>query len=168
MTRQPHERHTSASTHSGYLTPSDFATDTTEIRYVDGSRAPFLINATTTDKGTWPVGSQWRKNPIPMCGCDIGTGCGSKAAAVEKAEEEGERSRRQRSVIGREEIEQECAEVRFAGEGERVVAGCAVGARGGERRRRRRVEQFAAARRLDGAFPRGEQFTQLLVAMLFD
>ena len=71
-------------------TPLDFATDTTEIRYVDGSRAPFLINATTTDKGTWPVGSQWRKNPIPMCGCDIGTGCGGKKAAVEKAAEEEE------------------------------------------------------------------------------
>ena len=71
-------------------TPLAFATDTTEIRYVDGSRAPFLINATTTDKGTWPVGSQWRKNPIPMCGCDIGTGCGGKKAAVEKEEEEEE------------------------------------------------------------------------------
>ena len=87
---------------------------------------------------------------------------------TEQAEEEGERRRRQRCVVRREEVEQECAEVRFAGEGQRVVAGCAVGARGGERRRRRRVEQFAAARRLDGAFPRGEQFTQLLVAMLFD
>ena len=87
---------------------------------------------------------------------------------TEQAEEEGERRRRQRRVVRREEVEQECAEVRFAGEGERVVAGCAVGARGGERRRRRRVEQFAAARRLDRAFPRGEQFTQLLVAMLFD
>ena len=27
----------------------------------------FFINATTTSVGTYPVGSQWRKNPIPMC-----------------------------------------------------------------------------------------------------
>lgn len=59
-------------------TPLDFATDTTEIKYYDGSRKPFLINATTTNKGTWPVGSQWRKNPIPMCNCDIGAHCGAK------------------------------------------------------------------------------------------
>lgn len=53
--------------------PLPFATETTEIRYSDGSRAPFLIDATTTSVGTWPVGSQWRKNPIPICNCDIGT-----------------------------------------------------------------------------------------------
>ncbi len=56
--------------------PLDFATDTTKIRYYDGSRDPFMINATTTSKGTFPEGSQWRKNPIPMCNCDIGVGCG--------------------------------------------------------------------------------------------
>jgi len=60
-------------------TPLDFATTTTEIRYKDGSRRPFLINATTTSVGTWPKGSQWRKNPIPMCNCDIGTvNCAAK------------------------------------------------------------------------------------------
>eukprot|EP00938_MAST-03A_sp_MAST-3A-sp1_P001279 g1279.t1 len=59
--------------------PLDFATETTEIKYYDGSRDPFLINATTTSVGTFPSGSQWRKNPIPMCNCDIGIGCeGSK------------------------------------------------------------------------------------------
>ena len=87
---------------------------------------------------------------------------------TEQAEEEGERRRRQRRVVRREEVEQECAEVRFAREGKRVVPGCAIGARGGERRRRRRVEQFAAARRLNRAFPRGEQFTKLFVTVLLD
>ena len=73
-------------------TPLAFATPTTEIRYIDGSRDPFLINATTTDQGTFPKGSQWRKNPIPMCNCDIGTGCATKgneaaeAAAAAEAE----------------------------------------------------------------------------------
>lgn len=60
-------------------TPLDFATDTTEIRYYDGSREPFSINATTTSEGTWPVGSQWRKNPIPMCNCDLGFDCDKKS-----------------------------------------------------------------------------------------
>merc|ERR1712054_72189 len=61
-------------------TPLDFATETTEIRYKDGSKQPFLINATTTSVGTWPEGSQWRKNPIPMCNCDLGTtNCAGKA-----------------------------------------------------------------------------------------
>ena len=44
-----------------------------------------MINATTTDKGTWPAGSQWRKNPIPMCNCDIGTGCGGKEETADAA-----------------------------------------------------------------------------------
>jgi hypothetical protein len=57
--------------------PLDFATDTTEVRYVDGSRPSLMINATTTAKGTFPKGSQWRKNPIPMCNCDIGGYCTS-------------------------------------------------------------------------------------------
>jgi len=71
--------------------PLDFATETTQIRYVDGSRAPFFINATTTNQGTWPAGSQWRKNPIPMCNCDIGTGCGHKeSVAAQRAMSEVE------------------------------------------------------------------------------
>merc|ERR1711871_419534 len=56
-------------------TPLRFASSSTTIRYHDGSRPDFLINATTTSEGTWPVGSEWRKNPIPMCNCDIGEGC---------------------------------------------------------------------------------------------
>jgi len=84
---------TAAATEECYQrTPLEFATDTTTIVYVDGSRAPFTINATTTSAGTWPAGSQWRKNPIPMCNCDIGTYCGGKAedkvAAFEVVEEE--------------------------------------------------------------------------------
>ena len=66
--------------------PLDFATDTTEIKYYDGSRAPFLINATTTSKGTWPLGSQWRKNPIPHCNCDVGTSCGRPISDVKLAD----------------------------------------------------------------------------------
>jgi len=60
--------------------PLEFATSETEIRYKDGSQAPFKITSPTTSVGTWPVGSQWRKNPVPMCNCDIGIGCGAKAA----------------------------------------------------------------------------------------
>ena len=63
-------------------TPLKFATETTTIRYHDGSRPDFLINATTTSEGTWPVGSEWRKNPIPMCNCDIGEGCYNIAAGA--------------------------------------------------------------------------------------
>ena len=59
--------------------PLDFASNTTEVRYVDGSRAPFFINATTSSSGTWPEGSQWRKNPIPMCNCDAGIACSANA-----------------------------------------------------------------------------------------
>lgn len=55
--------------------PLDFADDVSTITYYDGSRAPFLINATTTNVGTHPKGSMWRKNPVPMCGCDIGDYC---------------------------------------------------------------------------------------------
>jgi hypothetical protein len=59
-------------------TPLDFATAETTVVYTDGSRAPFTIKVPTTDKGTHPAGSQWRKNPVPMCNCDVGIGCGVK------------------------------------------------------------------------------------------
>ena len=49
-------------------TPLDFANPYTEIRYRDGSQAPFNVTSPTTDIGTFPPGSQWRKNPVPMCG----------------------------------------------------------------------------------------------------
>lgn len=64
-------------------TPLAFATPETEIRYQDGSQAPFNITSPTTDIGTYPPGSQWRKNPVPMCNCDIGFRCGSKAVKNE-------------------------------------------------------------------------------------
>lgn len=59
-------------------TPLKFATAETEIRYKDGSQKPFKIVSPTTDVGTFPAGSQWRKNPVPMCNCDIGLGCTDK------------------------------------------------------------------------------------------
>ena len=46
--------------------PLNFATDETEIRYKDGSKQPFKVVSPTTNVGTWPEGSQWRKNPVPM------------------------------------------------------------------------------------------------------
>ncbi len=55
--------------------PLDFATNTTQIKYYDGSRQPFTIPARTTSVGTHPAGSQWRLNPIPMCNCDQGAYC---------------------------------------------------------------------------------------------
>ena len=58
--------------------PLDFATNTTQIKYYDGSRQPFMIPARTTTVGTHPAGSQWRLNPIPMCNCDQGAYCGGK------------------------------------------------------------------------------------------
>ena len=48
---------------------------TTSLTHSDGSRDDFEIAATTTSTGTHPVGSQWRKNPVPMCNCDLGYGC---------------------------------------------------------------------------------------------
>jgi hypothetical protein len=60
-------------------TPLNFATPETEIRYQDGSQKPFNVTSLTTDVGTYPVGSQWRKNPVPMCNCDVGLDCGSKS-----------------------------------------------------------------------------------------
>ena len=47
-------------------TPIKFATPDTEVRYKDGSQQPFTITSLTTDVGTYPAGSQWRKNPVPM------------------------------------------------------------------------------------------------------
>ena len=73
-------------------TPLDFATQETTVVYNDGSRPPFTIPAITTSKGTFPAGSQWRKNPVPMCNCDVGIGCGRKKGgeAVAVAVEEDE------------------------------------------------------------------------------
>ena len=56
----------------------NFATDTTEIRYTKSNQSVF-INATTTSEGTFPEGSQWRRNPVPMCNYDQGTNCVSSS-----------------------------------------------------------------------------------------
>jgi len=69
-------------------TPLEFATPETEIRYKDNSKAPFNITSPTTNVGTFPAGSQWRKSPVPMCNCDIGINCGGKGdeVAVQEAQ----------------------------------------------------------------------------------
>jgi len=56
-------------------TPLDFIGNQTEIRYTDPSKASVMIPAVTTSVGTYPKGSMWRKNPVPMCNCDLGYGC---------------------------------------------------------------------------------------------
>lgn len=44
-----------------------FTSDKTVIRYLDGSRDDFEIDAMDATDGTWPEGSAWRRNPIPNC-----------------------------------------------------------------------------------------------------
>jgi hypothetical protein len=61
-------------------TPLAFASPNTTVVYVDGSHPTVSFAAMTTSVGTWPAGSQWRRNPVPMCNCDIGLDCGEKAA----------------------------------------------------------------------------------------
>jgi hypothetical protein len=68
--------------------PLDFATNTTQIKYYDGSRQPFMIPARTTSIGTHPAGSQWRLNPIPMCNCDQGAYCSGKEEEEEEEDAE--------------------------------------------------------------------------------
>jgi len=60
-------------------TPLDFATNETEIKYTDG-RPSVMIPAVTTNVGTYPKGSMWRKNPVPMCNCDVGYDCYDESA----------------------------------------------------------------------------------------
>ena len=64
-------------------TPLDFATAETEIRYNDESKPSVNIPAVTTSAGTFPKGSQWRKNPVPMCNCDLGYDCFGKEMVEE-------------------------------------------------------------------------------------
>jgi hypothetical protein len=47
--------------------PLPFAEETTIIRYLDNSQSDRVIPAITVNQGTWPEGSQWRRNPIPNC-----------------------------------------------------------------------------------------------------
>lgn len=57
--------------------PLRFATDKHTIRYEDGSHEDITIPARDVSEGTQPVGSTWRRNPIPACNCDLSIGCGS-------------------------------------------------------------------------------------------
>lgn len=52
-----------------------FVGEKTTVKYYDGSRQPFEIDATTISNGTFPAGSMWRLNPVPMCNCDLGQAC---------------------------------------------------------------------------------------------
>ena len=67
-------------------TPLDFVGNTTVIRYTDSSKPPVTIPAVTTSVGTHPKGSMWRKNPVPMCNCDLGYDCFDFDDDVEAAE----------------------------------------------------------------------------------
>ena len=78
-----------------------FASNTTKIVYQDGSKAPFTIPARTTSTGTWPTGSQWRLNPIPMCNCDQGGYC-KGAEDTEWLEPEALHRRLQDEVEGKQ------------------------------------------------------------------
>jgi hypothetical protein len=64
-------------------TPLDFVGNTTKIVYTPGLGKPTIeINAITTSVGTFPAGSMWRKNPVPMCNCDLGYDCSNKGATA--------------------------------------------------------------------------------------
>jgi len=67
-------------------TPLDFVGNKTTIHYVDGSRPDFDIDAITTRVGTFPKGSAWRKNPVPMCNCDLGYDCKSYPGSGSKGD----------------------------------------------------------------------------------
>jgi hypothetical protein len=45
------------------------------IRRLDKTSLPdpeYTIPAMQTSQGTFPLGSMWRRNPIPACNCDAG------------------------------------------------------------------------------------------------
>lgn len=56
----------------------DFVGNETTIQYVNNEKPEFKIPAITTNVGTYPAGSMWRKNPVPMCNCDLGYLCKAK------------------------------------------------------------------------------------------
>jgi len=56
-------------------TPLDFVGEQTEIRYIHRAKPSVKIPAVSTNVGTYPRGSMWRKNPVPMCNCDLGYDC---------------------------------------------------------------------------------------------
>jgi len=56
----------------------DFASETTWIRYEDGSgKADVALPVVDVSEGVLPEGSTWRRVPLPACNCDAGFVCGS-------------------------------------------------------------------------------------------
>lgn len=56
-----------------------FVDDFHTIRRLDNSsllEPEYTIPAMQVNKGTFPAGSMWRRNPIPACNCDSGKLCG--------------------------------------------------------------------------------------------
>lgn len=56
-----------------------FVGDFHTIRRLDNSSLPdaeYTIPAMQTSEGTFPIGSTWRRNPIPACNCNSGKSCG--------------------------------------------------------------------------------------------
>ena len=56
-----------------------FVGDSHVIRRLDNTSLPeaaYTIPAMQVSEGTFPVGSMWRRNPIPACNCDSGKACG--------------------------------------------------------------------------------------------
>ena len=47
--------------------PLSFVGKTHTIRFNDGSKPDFSVNATQLTTGVTPAGSTWRRNPIPAC-----------------------------------------------------------------------------------------------------
>jgi len=61
--------------------PLDFAGETADILYPNGTRITFPLSITRT--GTSPPGSQWARDPIPGCyTCDAYQTCGAPLAPV--------------------------------------------------------------------------------------
>ena len=57
----------------------DFVGDTQWVQYGEDESTRVAFRANRTREGTWPAGSQWTKNPVPVCrgpsGGDIALGC---------------------------------------------------------------------------------------------
>ena len=57
--------------------PLAFASDNTTIRYIAGplNGTEYHLPAKDATEGVFPLGSVWRRNPIPACNCDKGFAC---------------------------------------------------------------------------------------------
>ena len=57
----------------------DFVGDTQWVQYGEDESARVAFRANRTREGTWPAGSHWTKNPVPVCkdptGGDLALGC---------------------------------------------------------------------------------------------